>query len=156
LPGALVFCAHVYSRWAATRKGRLLWALAHVVLFGVALAGLHPYFQGQAEKMKSVRAMKDAVPGDALLIAGNYSPMLDYYRGIGVRPRWQILWSGWDWNPSAAEEMILKAWADRVPVYFSEDPLGWRYFETEYLHFHLFLKPHKREYITARFYRIYP
>jgi hypothetical protein len=90
------------------------------------------------------------------LIAGNYSPMLDYYRGIGVRPQWQILWSGWDWNPLAAEETITKAWANHVPVYLSEDPLGWRYFETEYLHFHLFLKNHKREFITSRFFRIYP
>jgi hypothetical protein len=156
LPGTLIFSAFVYNRWAAPRTGRLLWAVAHVLLFGVALVGLHPYFQDQAAKMQSARAMKDAVPGDALLIAGNYSPMLDYYRGIGVRPQWQILWSGWDWNPLAAEESIVKAWANHVPVYLSEDPLGWRYFETEYLHFHMFLKAHKREYVTSRFYRIYP
>jgi hypothetical protein len=155
-PGSVIFCAYIYSRWAASKKGALIWAATHVFIFGIALVALHPYFQNQADKMQSARAIRDAVPGRALLIAGNYSPMLDYYRGIGVRPQWQILWSGWDWTPSAAEDSIRKAWADRIPVYLSKDPLGWRYFETEYLHFHLFLQNHNQEHITSKFYRIYP
>ena len=43
------------------------------------------------------------------MIAGNYSPILDYYRGIGVRPEWQIVWSGWDWNATDVEARIVEA-----------------------------------------------
>ena len=134
----------------------MLWAIAHVVVLGVAIVILSPFWREQAGKMENARAMRDAVPGKGLLIAGSYSPILDYYRGIGVRPQWQILWSGWDWNPETAENSIRQAWADHVPVYFSEDSLGWRYFESEYLHFFYFLKDCRREAVLPKFFRIYP
>jgi hypothetical protein len=156
LPGALIFCAHCYDQWVRCRKGPIVWAVVHLLVFGAAAVALSPYRQGQTQKMECARAVRDAAPGNALLIAGNYSPILDYYRGIGVRPQWQVLWSGWDWNPEVAEETIRRAWADRVPVYLSNDPLGWRYFEMEYLHFHLLFKDCRKEPISPGFYRIYP
>jgi hypothetical protein len=156
LPGALILCAHVYDRWARPTKGPVVWAAVHVLVLGVAVALLSPFWHEQAGKMENARAMRDAVPGEALIIAGSYSPILEYYRGIGVRPQWHILWSGWNWNPEAADGSIRQAWADRMPVYLSEDPRGWRYFESEYLHFFYFLKNCKKEAVGQKFFRIYP
>ncbi len=156
LPGALIFCTHLYERWFRERKGPVVWAVVHVLVLGAAIAVLSPFWREQAEKMENARALRDAVPGKALIIAGSYSPILDYYRGIGVRPQWQILWSGWEWNPAAADSSILQAWADHVPVYLSGDPVGWRYFESEYLHFFYFLKDRRREAVLPKFFRIYP
>ena len=155
LPGALIVCAHIYDRLIRSPKAPAVWAIVHLLVFGTAMAALSPYRQGQTHKMENARAVRDAVPGEALMIAGNYSPILDYYRGIGVRPQWQILWSGWDWNPKAAEDAIRQAWADQVPVYLSDDPLGWRYFETEHLHFYHFFKDCRRERVSREFYRVF-
>jgi hypothetical protein len=156
LPGALVLCARLYDRWARSAKGPVVWAAAHVIVLGVAIAVLSPFWREQAGKMENARAMRDAVPGEALIIAGSYSPILEYYRGIGVRSQWHILWSGWEWNPKTADNSIRQAWADHVPVYISEDPLGWRYFESEYLHFFYLLKNCKREAVGPKFFRVYP
>ena len=156
LPGALIFCAHIYDRWIRSPKGPAVWAIVHLLIFGAAMAALFPYRQDQTHKMECARAVRIAVPGEALMIAGNYSPILDYYRGIGVRPQWQILWAGWDWNPEAAESAIQQAWVNQTPVYLGNDPLGWRYFETEYLHFHRFFKDCRKELVSPEFYRVYP
>jgi hypothetical protein len=156
LPGALLFCAYLYGRWTMTAKGPVVWAVAHVMVLGAAIFILSPFWRAQAMQMESARTMRDAVPGDALLITGSYSPILDYYRGIGVRPRWRILWSGWEWNPDAADNSIRQAWADHVPVYMSEDPLGWRNFESEYLHFFYFLKNCRKKPVGPKFFQISP
>ena len=156
LPGALIFCAHAYDRWVRPPKGPAAWAIVHLLIFGAAMTALAPYRQGQTHKMECARALRIAVPGEALMIAGNYSPILDYYRGIGVRPQWQILWSGWDWNPAAAEGAIQQAWAKQTPVYLGHDPLGWRYFETEYLYFHRLFNDCRKERVSPEFYRVYP
>jgi hypothetical protein len=156
LPASLIFCASIYSRWIRSTRGPLVWAILHVLVFGAGVAALSPFRQSQTEKMEFARRVRDSVPGEALIIAGSYSPILDYYRGIGVRPEWRILWSGWDWNPGAAESAIRQSWADQVPVYFSEDPLGWRYFESDYLSLYYFLKDCRKESVLPKLVRAYP
>jgi hypothetical protein len=156
LPGSLLFCACIYDRWIRSGKGPVLWAAVHVLVFGAAILILSPFRQVQSEKMEFAEAVRNAVPGKAVFIAGSYSPMLDYYRGIGVRPQWQIVWSGWDWNQGKAEGLIRESWAAQVPVYLSEDPLGWRHLESEYLNFYFFLKDCKKEPAIPKLFRIYP
>ncbi len=156
LPGALIFCASVYDRWIRSRNGPAIWAIVHVLVFGIALVVISPFRQVQAEKMENANLMRQALPGEALIIAGSYSPILDYYRGIGVRPEWHILWSGWDWDQKSAENLIRKSWAEHVPVYLIEDPLGWRYFESEYLHFYFLLKDCRKEPVIPKLIRVYP
>jgi hypothetical protein len=156
LPGSIIFCSAIYDRWIRSRKGPAIWAVVHVLVFGAAIAILSPFRQVQNEKMHFAEAVKDTIPGKALMIAGSYDPIFDYYRGIGVRPQWQILWTGWGPEPGAAENLIRKSWADQIPVYMSEDPLGWRYFEPEYLHFYFFLKDCRKEPVIPKLFRIYP
>jgi hypothetical protein len=43
-----------------------------------------------------------------------------------------------------------------VPVYVCEDPLGWRYFEPEYLHLLYFMEGCRKEAVFPEFFRIYP
>jgi hypothetical protein len=156
MPASLIFCAAVFSRWIRSAKGPVIWAVLHVFVFGIAIVGMSPFRQAQTEKMEFARTVRDSIPGQALLIAGSYSPILDYYRGIGVRPGWRILWSGWDWDPGAAEDVIRKSWDAGIPVYLSEDSLGWRFFEAEYLDVYCFLKDHKKEAVQPKLVRVYP
>ena len=156
LPGSLIFCAAIYDRWIRSGKSRVIWAAVHVLVFGAAIVVLSPFRQAQCEKMEFARAVLDAVPGKAVFIAGSYSPMLDYYRGIGVRPQWQLVWSGWNWTQEKAESLITSSWDAQVPVYLSEDPLGWRYLEPEYLHYYYFLKGCRKEPVIPKLIRVYP
>jgi len=156
LPGALIFCAFVYNRWIPSRKGPAIWAIVHVLVFGITMVIISPFRQVQAEKMENAKLMREALPGEALIIAGSYSPILDYYRGIGVRPEWRILWSGWDWDQKSADDLIRKSWAEHVPVYLIEDPLAWRYFESEYLHFYFLFRECRKNPVIPKVLRIYP
>lgn len=154
LPGALILCAHLYERWVRSRNAASAWAVSHVLAFGLSLVILLPVRQVQSDKMEFARRVKDAVPGEGLFIAGSYSPMFDYYRGIGVRPGWQILWSGWGWTPDGADAQIRRSWDERIPVYLSEDPLGWRFFEPDYLHYHYLLHGCKKERVIPGLVRV--
>jgi hypothetical protein len=156
LPAALIFCASLFKRWIPSTKGVVLWAAIQVLFFGIALAAFAPFRETQTKKIEFARMMRDTIPDGSLIIAGNYSPILDYYRGIGARPGWQIQWSGWDWNPQKVEATIQKSWSNHVPVYLSTDPPGWSYFEGEFLDIHFMLKDCKKEPIAPNLYRIYP
>lgn len=154
LPGALIVCARLYERWIRSRNAAYAWAVAHVVAFGLSLVVLLPTREVQSDKMEFARRVKEAVPGKGLFIAGSYSPMFDYYRGIGVRPEWQILWSGWGWTAEDADALIRRSWDERIPVYLSEDPLGWRFFEPDYLHYHYLLKNCEKVTVIPRLSRV--
>ena len=135
LPSSLILCASIYSRLIRSAKAPAAWAILHVLVFGSALVAICPFRQVQKQKMEFADVVRDAIPGEGLIIAGSYSPILDYYRGIGLRPHWRILWSGWSWNPKDADAVIRQAWTDGLPVYLIENHLAWRYFESEYLHY---------------------
>jgi hypothetical protein len=156
LPGSLIFCVSLYERWVHSRRGPVIWAAVQILIFGLALAVLSPYRQAQTRKMEFARMVRDSIPDEGLLIAGNLSPVLDYYRGIGVRPRWQILWSGWDWDARVAETAIRSAWADGIPVYLSRNPLGWSNFEAEFLDLHFLLKDCRQEQIAPMLFLVLP
>ena len=156
LPASLILCASLFHRWIPSRKGMVTWGVVQVLSFGLALAAFSPYRQNQIDKMKYARSIRESIPGPGLIIAGNYSPILDYYRGIGERPQWQIVWSGWDWNVKALDAGIRQAWDGNLPVYLSTEPRGWTYFETEFLDAYFLLQNCKKQPIIGNLYRIYP
>jgi hypothetical protein len=156
LPAALIFCSSLFCRWVSSRKGPVLWAIVQVLVFGLSLMALAPFRKAQTGKMEFAGIVRESVAGDAMLIAGSYSPILDYYRGIGVRPRWQILWSGWGWDEKSSRSAILDAWSAGIPVYLITEPNGWSYLEHEFLDMYFFLGAHRKERITTYLYRIYP
>jgi hypothetical protein len=156
LPASLILCTSLYRRWIPSRKGLTTWMTLHVIFFGLALATFWPIRQTQIKKMEFARVIRDSIPETALIIAGNYSPVLDYYRGIGMRPGWRILWSGWNWNAQSVDEIIRDAWADHIPVYVSTDFRGWFHLETEFLDLYFLMKGCKKEIIAPNLFRVYP
>jgi len=116
LPASAIWGAALFHRWIPSKRGVVVWAAAQVLLFGLALVAFWPYRQTQIQKMEFARSIRESVPGAGLILAGNYSPILDYYRGIGLRPDWQIQWSGWDWNHETVPARIYGAWARGIPV----------------------------------------
>ena len=156
LPASLVLGSVLYRRWAPSGKGPVVWAVIQVLVFGLALAAFSPFRQIQTEKMQFARAAKNAINGKGLIIAGNLSPVFDYYRGIGLRPEWQILWSGWNWDDTTVEAAIHNAWADHIPVYLSTHAPGWSYFENELLDLHFLLKDCKKEPIAPHLFLVHP
>jgi 4-amino-4-deoxy-L-arabinose transferase-like glycosyltransferase len=156
LPASAILCASLFRRWIPSKRGLVVWAVMQVLFFGMAMAAFSQYKQTQTGKMEFARLMCESIQGPGLMIAGNYSPILDYYRGIGVRPEWQIVWSGWDWNALAVEAKVTEAWNNHIPVYWSTDPPGWSYFERELLEAYFIFKDCKKERIAPHLYRIRP
>jgi hypothetical protein len=156
LPGALILCVCLYNRWVPSKKGPLVWAAVQILVFGISILSISPWRQAQTERIEFAHQVMKAVPDKGLIIAGSYSPIFDYYRGIGVRPEWRILWSGWNWDAKISEDRICASWADDVPVYLTSGPLGWAYYESEFLALHFYLKDHKREMIIPGLFRISP
>jgi len=156
LPASVILCSSLFRRWVPLRRGLAAWAIVQVVLFGAAMAAFAQYRQTQTAKMEFARLMRESIPGPGLMIAGNLSPVLDYYRGIGVRPKWQIVWSGWDWNVAAVEARVTEAWNSHVPVYWSTEPRGWSYFERELLEAHFMFEGCRKEQIAPHLFRVLP
>lgn len=156
LPASLILCAQLFHRWAPSSKGAAVWAVVQVLALGAAMAALGPYRQTQTGKMEYARQMRDAIAGKALVISGNCSPILDYYRAIGIRPEWKILWSGWDWDVRTAEDQICNAWRDGIPVYLGWNPSSWSRFEKEFLDLHFLLKDCEKEMVAPMVWRVLP
>jgi len=81
---------------------------------------------------------------------------MDYYRALGERPQWQILWSGWGWEGRTAEARIRDAWSHHIPVYLCQGPAGWLYFEDELLDLYFIFRQSKQDQVAPGLFRIYP
>ncbi len=156
LPAALLLSVWLYSRLLPSGNAAIGWAVVQVVVFGISAIALEPIRQVQYEKRQFADLVRQAVPDQALLIAGGLSPTLDYYRGLEIRPKWRILWSGWGWNQNGAADTIRKAWDLHEPVYLCEAPYGWLMFEDERLDLYFVLKDCPRETIAPGITRYYP
>ena len=133
LPAAAILSAALYRRWAPSKRAIVVWAVLQVLAFGAVQAGNQPYRNVQFEKRDFARLVRDTVNGPALLIAGGNSAAFDYYRSIGLRPQWRIVWSGWDWSPEKVRAVIQDAWDRREAVYLCDGPSTWLNLEGERL-----------------------
>jgi hypothetical protein len=156
LPASLIFCAAMFHRWLPSRRAAVAWAVLQVGVFGMAQIVIHPFRDLYDQKKEYALMVRTMVPGAALLIPGGYSPIIDYYRGLGDRPDWKVLWSGWRWNAKDAEKQITEAWRQREPVFLCEGPRAWAYFEDEWFDLFFFLRGHQREVIAPGLTRVYP
>jgi hypothetical protein len=156
LPASLILCAWLYHRWTGTTRAAVRWAVLQLVVFGIAQAGMQPLRQLQAEKRDYAKMVRFLVPGEALLIAGGYSPILDYYRGLRDRPGWRILWSGWIWDREKAAAEIAQSWARNEPVYLCDGPAAWLYFEDQRLDLYYILRGSRSEQVAPGLTRVEP
>ncbi len=156
LPAALLLCVSLYARWAPSARAAVTWVVIHLVVFGIAQIGIQPFRHIQFEKREYTRLVRASVPGEALLIPGGYSPIMDYYRALGDRPQWRILWSGWGWQSKTAEAVIREAWSHQIPVYLCQGPAGWLYFEDELLDLYFIFHRSRRDEVAPNLFRVYP
>jgi hypothetical protein len=156
LPASLILCAWLYHRWTGSTRAAVRWAVLQLVVFGIAQAGMQPLRQLQSEKRDYVQMVRSLVPGEALLIAGGYSPILDYYRGVRDRPGWRILWSGWIWDRQKAAAEIEHSWARHEPVYLCDGPAAWLYFEDQRLDLYYILRGSRSEKVAPGLTRVEP
>src|SRR5262249_20107330 len=156
LPASVIFCVRFYQRWTGTTRAAVLWAVLQLVVFGVGQAAMQPLRQIQAEKREYAEMVRSLIPGEALLIAGGYSPILDYYRGVQDRPGWTIVWSGWIWDRTNVASEIGRSWARHRPVYVCDGPSAWRYLEHQRLDLHYILWGTRSETVAPGLTRIEP
>ncbi len=155
LPGALILCAALYYRWFPTRRAAVTWATLQVFSFCIAQIGIQPFRQIQRQKREFAEVVLRSVPDGGFLVAGSYSPVLDYYRGIGERPRWRLLWSGWDWDRKTVGAAVRDAWK-HGPVYLCDGPYGWLYLEDERLDLYFLFRDCRRDIVAPGITRIWP
>jgi hypothetical protein len=156
LPSAAMMTAWLYSRLLPSAKALAAWAALQVIIFGLCAMALSPIRQIQYEKRAFASMVRATVPDECLLIAGGFSPVLDYYRGLGERPNWKILWSGWGWEQKREDGLIRDAWTRHLPVYLCDAPYGWLMLEDERLDIHFILKDCCREIVGPGISRYYP
>ena len=156
LPASMILCASLYHRWAPSPRAFAVWTALHLLAFGATWVVVQPFRQLQREKKEFARIVRERVPGEALLLAGSYSPVFDYYRALGERPQWTILWSGWGWERNKEEAAILDAWKQGRPVYLCDGPAAWLYFEDQRLDLHFILLPKRKELVAPGLLRVYP
>src|SRR5439155_24366639 len=156
LPASMILCASLYRRWAPSPRAFWVWTALHLLAFGATWAAVRPFRQVQHEKKEFAQTVRERVPGEALLLAGSYSPVFDYYRALGERPRWTILWSGWGWERNKEEAAILDAWKQGRPVYLCDGPAAWLYFEDQRLDLHFILLPKRKELVAPGLLHVYP
>jgi hypothetical protein len=140
LPAAVLICAALHGRRAPSGRSALVWALLQVFAFGLAQVVSQPFRQMQVERRDYARLVREELAGPALLIAGGNGAAFDYYRGIGLRPDWTIVWSGWDWDPSRTGRDIRESLLNGVPVYLCDGPWAWLNLEGERLQVEFLLR----------------
>lgn len=156
LPSAVLMGVGIYRYFMPSARAAVAWALLQILVFALAAILLQPLRQIQIEKKLFAEHLMNSISGRGLLITGSFSPVADYYRGLGVRPGWQVLWSGWGWSQAKVENSIRQAWKDQLPVYLCDGPYGWLMLEDERLDLHFILNDHKRETVAPGITRYYP
>jgi len=156
LPAASIVAAALYRRWAPSKSAVVVWAVLQVSAFGLTQVGMQPFRNIQFEKRDYARLVRERVDGPALLIAGQNSAAFDYYRSIGLRPRWRIAWSGWDWSPEKLDAMMRDSWRRGEPVYLCDGPAAWLNLEGERLDVEFLLRHYTRQPVAPGLIRILP
>jgi len=156
LPAATLLCAGIFARSRLSVRRPRSWLLLHVVVFALAIAPIQWFRNIQREKKEFALRVREQIPGPAFIVAGAYSPIFDYYRAVGDRPEWEVLWSGWAWKRSDAARAIDSALARGKTVYLCDGPWAWFYFEDQRLDLHVLVQEFRQEKVSEGLHRIAP
>jgi 4-amino-4-deoxy-L-arabinose transferase-like glycosyltransferase len=156
LPGSVIFCSCLFYRWLPEKRALTVWVALHLSLFVLSQAVIEPFREVQRERRHFAETAVLLIPDSALVIPGGLSPVCDYYRGINLKPNWNVLWSGWGWNKARVEAAVRRSWEMRQPVYLCTGPYGWIYLEEELLDVYAVLKDCPRERVAEGIERVYP
>lgn len=105
---------------------------AQIVFLSGGLILLGHYNRVAGERKTRVESLLKAAPRDAVFVCGAYTPILEFYRQSGVRPNWEIIRSGWEWNRATLAMQIAAALQQNRPVFLLKDTQVWKYLREEW------------------------
>jgi 4-amino-4-deoxy-L-arabinose transferase-like glycosyltransferase len=70
-------------------------------------------------------ATVEKLPPDAVFIVGRYTPLINFYQGLGARPTWETISPGAGWPDEQLDEVIDQHLAEGRAVYVDFDESLW-------------------------------
>ncbi|MBZ5553532.1 MAG: glycosyltransferase family 39 protein [Acidobacteriia bacterium] len=115
---------------------------ARRILLGVLLAGHLVFFMGgmavltrfnrlSQERKVRVETLIALAPRNAVFVGGAYTPILDFYQQSGIRPDWEVIRSGWEWNRDSLSARINRDLVAKRSVFYLSDARVWDYLRDE-------------------------
>lgn len=125
--GAGMFAARAAAQLKAREwQGLLPLGLGSILVLLIAVGCLIQPARRQAQADREfVAFLARELPNRATIIAGRYTPGLHYLRGIGARPDWRIISSGWDWPGRRLALQVRGDLAEGRRVYICGDARSW-------------------------------
>ncbi len=125
--GAGMFAARAVAQVEAREwRGLLLLGLGSILVLLIATVGFIQPARRQAQGDREFACfLARELPPGAVIIAGRQTPALHYLQGIGVRPDWRIISSGWDWPGQRLALQVRTGLEEGKRVYICGEARGW-------------------------------
>lgn len=111
-----------------------VWAgvlLANLWVLSAGLLLLQRFNGVSLERKIRVEELLATAPHDAVFIGGAYTPVLEFYRQAGIRPRWQVIRSGWEWKGTELPRRLTSELEQHHVIYYLNDEHAWDYLRSE-------------------------
>lgn len=141
------------------RRKLVLAGAAVLTAIGLIGTGIYNYRQiPRAIAARDYLTRIAELPADSVFIVGKHSPLVNFYRGVGARPRWQTVSSGAGWPDDRLGAVIDGYLAEGRPVYVDFDQELWtrgmRAHSREAAGLEMIKQKYKLEPVRASLYRI--
>ncbi len=103
----------------------------HGVFFTGGIITLTRFNRLSLERKVRVEGLLERAPRAAAFVGGAYTPILEFYRQSGIRPGWNIIRSGWDWDRANLQDQIAGELGANHPVLYLNDAKVWDYLREE-------------------------
>ncbi len=118
------------------RRARL-WKFLFTVLlcWSVIQVGsreINSYNESQRKKKNLMESLTKVVPNEAVFLAGSFTPIIEYYRNVDLKPQWRTIKSGWDWPKDNLQNVVNLSLVQGKPVYIISDQMAWFNLENEW------------------------